>query len=66
MRFDRLLLSLASVSALLAACPDPTELGHKPKQQVDKAQQAVDQAEKAMQQRVNKAVKAGESTGNPQ
>lgn len=63
MRFDHLLAALVAASGLLTACPDPTELGHKPKNQIDKAQKAVDQAEKAMDQRVNKAVKAGESTG---
>ncbi|MFH1809821.1 MAG: hypothetical protein ABIJ09_13830 [Pseudomonadota bacterium] len=53
-----------TLAAMLTACPDPTELGHKPKNQIDKAQRAVDKAEKAMDTRVDKAAKAAEAAGS--
>lgn len=59
MRLRAVLFALGLSSTVLTACPDPDELGHKPKQQIDKAQRAVDKAEQSMQDRVNKAAKAG-------
>ncbi len=65
-------LALATLLAGPVACPDsevlpaskvlpdPTELGHKPKQQIDKAQRAVNKAEANMAKRTAEAAKLAE------